>query len=245
MHIFVSHGEKGGVGKSTIAALVADRALTAGMKLAVVETDNSIPDVQARFEGRANVVVGRLALGVDPEAAISRLGSWLERQADLGIEAVVINAPASASDVFDCQAEVLGAVVDGLDARLTACFAMGPSAEAIRIFESSANSGLMSLTSARRAIVLAGHLGEPETWPWWPAAARRDALDSGFREFTMRRLTERVMGQVRVKSGAITDLAGPAGGLTIADRALLFRWLRDMRPACSFLLGIAEDDSRA
>jgi len=245
MQIFVSHGEKGGVGKSTIAALVADRALAAGMKLAVVETDNSIPDVQARFEGNANVTLGRLALGADPEAAISRLGSWLERQASNGIEAVVINTPAAASEVFDRQAEVLGAVVDELEADLTACFAMGPSAEAVKIFEASSISGLMSLTSVRRVVLLAGHLGEPETWPWWPALARRTALNEGFREFTMRRLTERVMSQVRVKNRTITELAGPAGGLTIADRALLFRWLREMRPACSFLLGIPEDDSIA
>jgi hypothetical protein len=245
VHIFVSHGEKGGVGKSTVAALVADRALAAGMKLAIVETDNSIPDVQARFEGNTNVVLGRLALGADPEAAISRLGSWLERQFANGIEAVVINTPASAAEVFDRQAEVLGMVVEGLDADLTACFAMGPSAEAIKIFEASCQSGLMSLSAARRVVLLAGHLGEPEAWPWWPAPARHIALKGGFREFTMRRLTDRVMSQVRAKTGAITDLAGPAGGLTIADRALLFRWLREMRPACSFMLGIDDDEAVA
>jgi hypothetical protein len=245
MQIFVSHGEKGGVGKSTIAALVADRALAAGKKLAVVETDNSIPDVRIRFEGNAIVTVGHLALGADPEAAISRLGSWLERQAGNGVEAVVINTPASSAEVFDRQAEVVGAVVDGLEAELTACFAMGPSAEAIKIFEASCESGLMSLNSAKKVVLLAGHLGEPETWPWWPASARHKALKAGFREFTMRRLTDRVMSQVRAKTGAITDLAGPAGGLTIADRALLFRWLREMRPTCNFMLGIDDDETVA
>ncbi len=51
LKLFISHGDKGGTGKSMAAALALDHSLTSGTPVLLVEGDAGIPDLALRFRG--------------------------------------------------------------------------------------------------------------------------------------------------------------------------------------------------
>jgi hypothetical protein len=153
------------------------------------------------------------------------------------VDTVVVNAPAGASATLDTYASVIDAVARDVGATLAVSFCLGPSAEVVSLLDECLAHGLLGIPHARRAIVLAGFLGDPAQWPWSRAALRDRVSQQGVREFVMPRLTEYVMSQVRTAPGRLNDLAAAGGGLTIASRSLVYRWLRGAAEVADFILG--------
>jgi MinD superfamily P-loop ATPase len=51
LKLFISHGDKGGTGKSMAAAIALDHSLVTGTPVLLVEGDAGIPDLALRFRG--------------------------------------------------------------------------------------------------------------------------------------------------------------------------------------------------
>ncbi len=55
-HLVISHGDKGGVGKSIFSMLAVEFGLFSGRNVAIVEGDTKIGDVKARYENVVSVL---------------------------------------------------------------------------------------------------------------------------------------------------------------------------------------------
>lgn len=238
--IFVSAGNKGGVGKSTIASAAADYFIDRLVRLAVVETDSTQPDVRNRYQGVENIIVGELDLGGDAEGAMVRLGSWIEsKSAD--IDAIVINAPAGGGAVLDPFATILAEVAAALDFQLCVAWVIGATVEDTNSVHRSLAGGLLSIPCARRNVCLAGWMGDPGQWPWVRSPVRAAALEAGIEERVVPALTQHVNAQVVDRhSTPLAALCLPVGGLSIAVRSSLSRWRRAMHQLVSSMLIPAE-----
>ena len=105
--LILVHGDKGGVGKSTLASLIVDAALEAFGKVAVVEGDEKIDDVSSRFAG-VQGVTGFMVDLARPDASEEAVIALFEELEGAGLpDLVVVNTPASASATLDRQAAVL------------------------------------------------------------------------------------------------------------------------------------------
>ncbi len=236
--LYLSAGTKGGVGKSTTAIAVADLLSSRGGRLAVVETDVGQPDLMNRFSTTSDVRVGRLSLAGDPEAAVVRLGRWLENQAG-DIDSVVINAPAGGGDILDPFSPDVAALSSALGFQFVVGWNIGPSREdADSVARSLDSGGLLSEPEARRTVVQAAFLGDPRTWAWRSAPARQAAQAAGVGETELPRLNQETMNLVVSKNTAsLDDLIGPTAGLYLIDRSRIARWRAACRLMAARLLG--------
>lgn len=234
---FISSGNKGGLGKSLKASTAVDYLLSLNLRVAVVETDLTQPDVRNRYQGAPGVVMGELNLGGDAEGAIVRLGTWVESKAEI-IDAVVVNSPSGGGDIFDPFASILDDVCSALNFRLTVSWMIGATIEDTGSVRRSLEGGLLGLQSARRSVCLAGWMGDPATWPWARSPVRRAAAAAGVGEIVVPRLTQQVMSQlVERNTIPLATLCEPAGGLSIASRSSLVRWRAAMHSTIAALTG--------
>ena len=95
LKLLISHGDKGGTGKSMAAALALDHFLATGAPVLLVEGDSAIPDLALRFRGSVPVELVNLNRAGDAETSFNKLGNVLEAAAGAG-QHVVINMPAGA-----------------------------------------------------------------------------------------------------------------------------------------------------
>lgn len=236
--LYLSAGTKGGVGKSTTAIAVADLLSSRGGRLAVVETDVGQPDLMNRFSSSVDVRVGRLSLAGDPEAAVVRLGRWLENQGS-EIDSVVINAPAGGGDILDPFSQDIAALSCALGYQFAVGWNIGPSREdADSVGRSLESGGLLAEASARRTVIQAAFLGDPRSWAWRSAPARQAAQAAGVGEAELPRLNQETMNLVVSKNTvSLDDLIGPAAGLYLIDRSRIARWRAACRAMAAGLLG--------
>ena len=105
--LFISHGGKGGVGKSYMACAGTEAMLAAGCHVTIVEADPTQPDVAARYLNDPDVTVGALSLNRagDAENSVSEFGEWLEQK---GGDHVVVNLPAGAGETLDALGDHIG-----------------------------------------------------------------------------------------------------------------------------------------
>ena len=95
LKLFISHGDKGGTGKSMAAALALDHSLATGTPVLLVEGDAGIPDLALRFRGAVPLAAVNLNRAGDAETSFNKLGNILETSAGAG-QHVVVNMPAGA-----------------------------------------------------------------------------------------------------------------------------------------------------
>jgi hypothetical protein len=217
--LILGHGDKGGVGKSTLIGLCVDYALTRG-PACVIEGDATIDDVAARFVG----VAGITGFGVDlsrpdaSEEAVIGVFEALERE---GLpDTVIINTPASASATLDRQASVF----------IDAAHEMGYSVHVGWMVGPDENSAALSATSAlcrladRKIAVLNGRFGDPQKFLWARHQARAAWRESGGLEAILPPLTDTAMSAVREHMGRYTDLAKPGSALSTITRKYVGDW---------------------
>ncbi|XTI71810.1 hypothetical protein ACQAYK_08935 [Acidithiobacillus sp. AC3] len=121
--MFVSHGDKGGVGKSVISMLVVEALLQRDLIVSLIEGDNKTPDLAKRYAGTTNVSLGVLSLNRagDAENALSKFGDYLESH---DASFVVVNLPAGAGDTLDANGDLLRGLADALEYKLIVTYAM-------------------------------------------------------------------------------------------------------------------------
>ncbi len=225
MTIFISHGEKGGLGKSRLAMVITDLLIKRGRDVVVVEGDKSGADVGKRFTGLVDVGFINLNRPDAMEEAFSSLGGWLQDHA--AGKDVVVNLPGQASDTLDQFAGLLSDTAGMLGHDMTVFYSVGNldlhTANLVR----SMREGLMSVVPIDRQIVVMPELfGLPAGYHWRGSTERQKFLAAGGKEGVMPKLKPDPLEQmIREMPGSYSAMLAADSPIRIADRALLFRWL--------------------
>lgn len=222
--IIISHGQKGGVGKSMIASLIANYLVDNfdRDKLLLIEGDVGIPDVAARFKGHIKSIGIPLQRSDMATEALGELLERLEIEFSDGVEIVLINLPAGASETVDKHAvELIAPVAEALGAVINITFAIGAGNESSKAAATSLRSGLAGIAD-RRVAVLNSAMGEPEKMAWSRSTERDEWLESGGAELILPTLTPRVADRLHELEGTFSEIAeGITADLTVVDRMIM------------------------
>ncbi len=220
--LVLGHGDKGGVGKSTLISLAVDYALGKYGPVAVVEGDETIDDVARRFEGVDGVTGFMVDLSRPdrPEEAVIQLFEELERH---GLpDTVVINTPASASATLDKQAAIFVDAAHEMGYSVRVGWMLGPDENSAAL---SAQSELCKLADLKIAI-LNERFGDGKRFAWAKHPARAAWIASGGLEAALPALTDTACNAAREHAGRFTVLAAPGSPLTTISRRYVGDWVR-------------------
>ena len=159
--VYFSHGDKGGVGKSMLAALLVEFCLKSDYKVGIVEGDINQPDIALRYKpaGVPVAAVNLARAGASEEAVLK----FIEKVESLaGVDHIIVNLPASSSETLDANAEVIVEALKENGHEPFLMYSMGHTPAAAETFKASATGGLFGAVEAEhRAIVYPLFQGEP------------------------------------------------------------------------------------
>jgi hypothetical protein len=226
LKLLISHGDKGGTGKSMAAALALDHFLATGAPVLLIEGDAGIPDLALRFRGSVPVTLVNLNRAGDAETSFNKLGNVLEAAAAAG-QHVVINMPAGAGDTIDELAPVLSEIVSAVGYELVVTFSIGPHRTSTDALLKSLDRGLLSVVDpARRSVLFPLFLGIAAQFDWSKSPSRADFMSVGGKEAAIPALRpDDLRDKILAAPGAFSVLGEDKAALTITERALFRRWL--------------------
>lgn len=220
--IFV-HGDKGGVGKSTFAILLADYYLHQDNTIALIEGDRMVRDVAPKFENLpdARVVEIDLARPDMSEDAIVLLFSAMETH--LGdTEIAIINTPASSSATLDKQADIIAPTVKEMGYELRVCWMVDIGEDSARM----ADKSMLCKMADKKIAILNERVKPAAALPWHRHPVREKWLSEDGKEIILAGLSERVISRVRDLQAPFSHIVQDRGnGLTIVERQSLKRWV--------------------
>ncbi len=224
--IYVSHGEKGGVGKSRLAMVLVDYLLTNGRPVVVVEGDKTGADVGIRFIDQVEVGFINLNRPDEMEEAFTSLFGWIEEHASE--KDVVVNLPGQASSTLDQFGDLFVGTGETLGHEVTVFYSLGPLDLHTANLEISMKRGILSFVPLdRRIVVMSEKISPISEYHWTGSTLRKNFLEAGIKERVMPVLKPDYMEKkIRDLEGSYSALLSPQSPLTIAERAVLFRWLR-------------------
>lgn len=222
--LFISHGDKGGVGKSMISMFAVEKLLESGA-VALIEADPTQPDIGKRYADDPDIVVSGLSLNRagDAENALSRFGQWLENS---GRERVVVNLPAGAGETLDAHADMIRSLADSLEYRLIVTYSLEKNETATRTMLKSLDSGLLSVVDPEnRFVVFPVYKGEPESFHWFHAKERQaseigEIVMPGLKNSKALSLLEATPGRV----SALVDKENRPEGWFVIEQISVFRF---------------------
>ena len=231
--LVICHGDKGGVGKSTLAAAVIDYILDLGEDVEVVEGDSKVDDIARRYAGVTGVRghIADLARADASEDAVIRLCEHLERSP---ANYAVINTPASASSTIDRQADLLVPAAQEIGYQVIVAWLVGAGEDSARL---AAESELCRVAN-RKVAVINERFGECDKLVWSRHSALTEWIENGGLETTMGDLVERVASIVRESQGRPSTLTTRESGLPVITRHALHRWIQSVWSGpCAAILG--------
>lgn len=223
--MLLSHGGKGGVGKSYNSMVKVEYLLAAGLPVAIIEADPTQPDIAKRYAGDPQVRVGVLTLNQagDSENAVAKFGEWLETS---GTEQVVVNLPAGAGETLDAHGDLLADLADVLGYRLVVTYALEKNGVAADELAGSLEEGLMAhVAPESRFVVIPTYKGDPSTFEWMEHPARTqfnvpEIIMPALGNRSALRKLEATPGRVAV----LADKDNRPEGWMILDRSSVHRW---------------------
>ena len=222
-HLVISHGDKGGVGKSIFSMLAIEFGLFSGRNIAIVEGDTKIGDVKARYENVVSVLSVNLdKSGKDAENAIATLFGHLEA---LESDFVVMNAPANAHKALDSYAELIVPVARELGFQICVAWMVGRESSSATL----ANESAICQAADRKMAVVNRHESDyDQDYYWFTTPQYKDAwIASGGLTGEIPELASRVGAKVKEYQGrSFASLAGPESPLFIVERQIIKNWLR-------------------
>ena len=222
-HMVISHGDKGGVGKSIFSMLAVEFGLFSGRNVAIVEGDTKIGDVKARYENVVSVLSVNLdKSGKDAENAIATLFGHLEA---LESDFVVMNAPANAHKALDSYAELIVPVARELGFQICVAWMIGRESSSATL----ANESAICQAADRKIAVVNRHESDYDRdFYWFTVPQFKDAwIASGGLTGEIPELASRVGAKVKEHQGrSFASLAGPESPLFIVERQIIKNWLR-------------------
>lgn len=217
-NLYFSHGDKGGVGKSLVSALLVDALLIEGRKVLLVEGDHQ-GDIADRFIDcpEVELEVVNLNRAGAAEEAIMTFSSVLE---DAGGRDVVVNLPSGAGDTLEELSDVLIPTAESLELVVTGIYSLGHQAPATRNAVETLSNGLMSrIHVQRRFMAFPLFQGEPENFHWVLSGQREKF--PGVHEVAIPAIKpERFAIKVLSLPGRLSGLVDANGGLTVGERML-------------------------
>lgn len=229
--IYLSHGEKGGTGKSRLAMLVADVLMQRGRDVVVVEGDKSGADVGLRYKGICNVEFINLNRPDAIESAFEDLGVALEKYgADCD---VVINPPGQASETLDKSGEMIMALAEALGHEVVGMYSIGNLDIHVDNLAKSLDTGIMQyIAPEKRIISLSGKVGLRESFAWSKSHLRDVVMKEGGREIFVPVFNpESLETKTRSIPGAYSAMeTAQSAGLSFSEKILLGRWLKAVMP---------------
>ena len=222
-HLVISHGDKGGVGKSIFSMLAVEFGLFSGRTIAIVEGDTKIGDVKARYENVVSVLSVNLdKSGKDAENAIATLFGHLEA---LESDFVVMNAPANAHKALDSYAELIVPVARELGFQICVAWMVGRESSSATLANESA---ICQVADRKMAVVNRHESDYDQDYYWFTTPQYKDAwIASGGLTGEIPELASRVGGKVKEYQGrSFASLAGPESPLFVIERQIIKNWLR-------------------
>ncbi len=245
-HLIVSHGEKGGVGKSTYASIVIEAALNNNKRIAVVDADPrsgdvELSDVAARYADVENCQTVRLSLaksGADAADAVSALFEHIEQ---IDYDFIVINSPPNAYASLEENADIIASVAHELGYEIGIGWLLGTEDVSAVM---ATQSRICKLADKKLAIINRHEGASDSRFSWFQKPQYRQAwLDSGGMEAEMPELAARVAGAVRdtlsdpaYKGWTMVKLASAGSPLPAINRTMLNAWLKKCIVQCVFPL---------
>lgn len=226
-NLYLSHGDKGGCGKSVLSMLIVEHLLADGKSVHLVESDPSQPDLARRYEDDDGVIIGFLSLNQagDSENAISKFNTWLETQ---GGEDVVVNLPAGASETLDDLGDLLADTCDALGYRLVVTYSLEKNGMAADMLAGSLKSGVMSFAAPEnRFVIYPAFKGEPGDFAWFEHAAREN-YDLGEIVIPAMRSTAawKALEATPGRLASLVDKSNRPEGWMITDQSSVFRFYK-------------------
>ena len=222
-HLVISHGDKGGVGKSIFSMLAVEFGLFSGRNVAIVEGDTKIGDVKARYEDVVSVLSVNLdKSGKDAENAIATLFSHLEAlQSDL----VVMNLPANSHKAIDAYAEIIVPVAQELGLQICVAWMIGRESSSATM---AIESAICQLANRKMAVVNRHESDFDRDYYWFTAPQYREKwIVSGGLTGEIPELASRVGARVKEYQGqSFASLASPESPLFIVERQIIKHWLQ-------------------
>lgn len=229
--IVFCHGDKGGVGKSVLAAALVDFALDHG-PVALVEGDLKIRDLARRYDA-VDGVTGYLIDLARPDSAQDAAIMLFDALEKAGAPPVVIvNLPASGSATVDREADLIAAAAGTMGYSMTVGWVLGAGEDSARL----ASESTLCRVADRKIAIHNAAFGDISRSAWLMHAARGEWKHTGGLEAQMPALAARVMAEIRDKPGRLADFEHPAGGLTIISRQIVTNWRRAVAGLCDQLL---------
>ena len=249
--IIISHGDKGGVGKSIVATAIVEALVAGGHPVALIEGDASQPDVGMRYIGHEDrgISLGALPLSRAgaADAAVADLSYYLEKSAS--DRDVIINLPAGAGETLDGLAGSLAAVADALGYTLYATYSLGKGEAPAKGLAKSLEAGLMSVIAPERRIVLfPAFQGTTETFAWAHSPVREQmAHKLAWHEAIFPVLAPVTVFNKFLNSRGTWAQVRESGGLMVYDKIAIGRWLSDATKALEPILApvLASDAPQA
>lgn len=225
--LYLSHGDKGGCGKSVLSMLIVERLLSDGKTVHLVESDPSQPDLAKRYADDSGVELGFLSLNRagDSENAISRFNAWLETQ---GGDHVVVNLPAGASETLDELGDLLADTCDALEYRMIVTYSLEKNILAADMLAHSMKDGLMSFIAPEsRFVVYPAFKGEPQDFAWMTHPAR-EQYEAGEIAIPAMRSTAawKVLESTPGRLADLVDKTKRPAGWMITDQSSVFRFYK-------------------
>lgn len=223
--LVISHGDKGGVGKSVFAMLAVDYALQSSRSIAVVEGDVKIGDVAKRYQGVAGLSGFGVDLdksGRDAENAITSLFRKLE---DNEANFVVLNSPANAHKSLDSQAEIIIPVAQDLGFAVCVAWMVGLEESCARL----ANNSVICQMADRKIAVVNRHESQYDPDFFWltEKTDKEQWIQSGGLLGEIPDLASRVAAKVKEFQGVpLAYLASKDSPLHLVDRQVIKNWLK-------------------
>ncbi len=234
--VIFSHGDKGGVGKSTIAAVMVDMILERQGTCRVVDGDIKTSDIYNRYQNTDGVDASSLQLNYAGAAtvALNNLSEVLDSCKDG--EFIVVNCPAGAGDTLDELAGLLSEACELDETRMMATYALGTKEECAGALAESLGSGLMShILTDNRMVLYPLMQGEKSSFPWEtdPAKAKYEGKSGDIPALT----PQFVMQAMEKTEGPLANAVGRDDlGLTRFARVSIKHWLSECKSALSPLL---------
>ena len=223
--LYLSHGDKGGCGKSVLSMFMVEYLLARGDTVHLVESDPSQPDLAVRYENDKSVINGFLSLNQagDAENAISRFNTWLEA---VGGDHVVVNLPAGASETLDRLGDLLADTCEALEYRLIVTYSLERNRMAADMLAASLKNGLMSYVAPEnRFVVYPAFKGEPADFAWMDHPGREryamgELVIPAMRSTAAWKAFESTPGRM----AGLIDKANRPEGWMVTDQSSVFRF---------------------
>lgn len=223
--IFLSHGDKGGVGKSTIACLAIEAAREAGRPYRLVEGDRSMPDVAWRYADDNTAAISLNRVG-DSESSLIALGDLISGTPS--DQLIIVNLPAAAGETLEQHAAVIASIAAETGHEISISYSLDRSAMAAASLTNSIKDGLIAYADRAR-VFLPIFVGSRSSFAW--------LKDPGYAAFVQRYGDGAVIEMPQIKPDQLRDkvfgaskpfydlVSSPGSGLSISERHVFKPWL--------------------